>query len=120
MAKTILHHLYDGEINPSGAAKKCGCPKGNVLLAEHTEEIIGTSNDELLAIYAKIGDDKTTLYEQLPQCTLEELERIDELADKAQSVHGRECFLYGFKLGAIIIMEVSSSKDDLIHNNDLK
>jgi len=78
------------------------------------------SNDELLKIYAKIGDGKSTLYEKLPQCTLEELERIDELADKAQSIHGRDCFLYGFKLGAIITMEVLSSKDDLVHKNDLK
>jgi len=97
MAKTILHHLYDGEINPS--------------------EIIGMSNDELLALYAKIGDSKAALHEKLPHCILEELERIDELADKAQSIHGRECFIYGFKLGAILIMEVLSNKDDLVHKN---
>ena len=97
MAKTILRHLYDGEINPS--------------------EIIGMSNEELLAIYAKIGDAKAALYEKLTHCALEELEHIDELADKAQSIHGRKCFMYGFKLGAILIMEVLSNKDDLVHEN---
>ena len=95
MAKTIIHHLFDGEINPS--------------------EIIGTSNDELLAIYAKLGEEKPSLLEKLPHYTIEELERIDELTDKAHGIYSRECFVYGFKLGAMLMLEVLTSKDDIVH-----
>ena len=95
MDKTILHHLFDGEINPS--------------------EIIGTSNAELRDIFAKLEAEKPALLERLPQSTLADLERIDELTDNAHGIYSRECFVYGFKLGAMLIMEVLTSKDDLVH-----
>ena len=95
MDKTIIHHLFYGEINPS--------------------EIIGTSNDELLAIYAKLEAEKPALLECLPQSALADLERIDELTDNAHGIYSRECFVYGFKLGAMLMLEVLTSKDDLVH-----
>jgi hypothetical protein len=98
MDKTILHHLFDGEINPS--------------------EIIGTSNDELLALYAKLGDEKPALLASLPHSTISDLERIDELADKAHGIYSRECFIYGFKLGAMLMLEVLSGKDDLVRKGE--
>jgi tRNA(Ile)-lysidine synthase TilS/MesJ len=95
MDKTILHHLFDGEINPS--------------------EIIGTSNAELREIYAKLEIEKPALLENLPQSTLAEIERIDELTEKAHGIYSRECFVYGFKLGAMLLLEALTGKNDLVH-----
>jgi len=95
MDKTILHHLFDGEINPS--------------------EIIGTSNAELQEIFAKLEVEKPALLEKLPQSTLAELERIDELTENAHGIYSRECFVYGFKLGAMLLLEVLTGKNDLVH-----
>ena len=94
MGKSLIHHLFNGDLNPS--------------------EIIGTSNSELLEIYAKLGEEKPALLENLPQDLLADLERVDELTDKAQGIYSRECFIYGFKLGAMLILEVLNSKNDLI------
>ena len=94
MDKSIIQHLFDGEVNPS--------------------EIIGTSNDELLKIYEKLGKEKPELIDKLPRGILARFEHIEELDDKAQEIYNRECFVYGFKLGAMLILEVLSSKDDLV------
>ena len=94
MDKSIIQHLFDGEINPS--------------------EIIGTSNDELLIIYEKLGKEKPELLDKLPLDILANYEHIEELDDKAHVIYNRECFVYGFKLGAMLILEVLSSKNDLV------
>ena len=94
MDKSIIHHLFNGEINPS--------------------EIIGTSNDELLKIYEQLGEKKPELLEKLPHDIFADFENVDELTDKAKGIYSSECFIYGFKLGAMLILEVLSGKDDLV------
>jgi len=94
MTKSLIHYLFDGELNPT--------------------EIIGTSNEELLKIYAKLAEEKPSLLKNLPHDLLADFENVDELTDKAQGIYSRECFIYGFKLGAMLIMEVLNSKDDLV------
>ena len=94
MTKSLIHYLFDGELNPT--------------------EIIGTSNEELLKIYAKLAEEKPSLLKNLPHDLLADFENVDELTDKAQGIYSRECFIYGFKLGVMLIMEVLNSKDDLV------
>jgi len=94
MTKSLIYHLFNGELNPT--------------------EIIGTSNEELLKIYAKLSEEKPSLLKNLPLDLLADFENVDELTDKAQGIYSRECFIYGFKLGAMLIMEVLNSKDDLV------
>jgi len=94
MDKSLLHHLFEGEINPS--------------------EIIGIHNDELLQANELRGNETIALFKKLPNITRADIERMEELADKAHGIYSRECFIYGFKLGALLIMEVLAGKDDLV------
>jgi len=96
-SQSLIHHLFNGELNPS--------------------EIIGTSNDELLKIYEKLGELKPNLLKKLPSNVFSDLEQVDNLTEEAHDIHSRECFVYGFKLGAMLILEILSSKDELIRKD---
>ena len=94
MVKSLLHHLFGGDICPS--------------------EIIGIYNTELEKINRMLGDEKPNLLEKLSSDDRESLERIDNLIDNAHGIYSIECFEYGFKFGALLMIEILNGRSELL------
>ena len=85
MNKTILRHLYDGELNPS--------------------ESIGTDNDKLKFTLDMLSEEKELFSKTLTDDNRENFCNINKLYYEILDTHGYECFTYGFKLGIMLMHE---------------
>ena len=56
--------------------------------------------------------------EKLSEEDYEQLEVILDLQSQIDSIHGQASFIYGFKLGAIIMIEVLTGKMELVSEKD--
>ena len=90
--KSILQLLYNGEIFPS--------------------ELIIPKGPEYRQINKKIEEEKQKLSEE--DC--KRFEELDDLCCQSYSMRAKESFLYGFKLGALIIAEVFTGQSQLYRN----
>lgn len=96
--KTILQALYDGEIYP--------------------DEIIVSKDPEYHHVNQKIGDEKAYLKQKLLGEDYQHLEGLDNLYNQSNSMDSKASFLYGFRLGAMLIIEVFMGKGELVRGGD--
>ncbi|NBJ14071.1 MAG: hypothetical protein FNP40_00540 [Dehalobacter sp. 4CP] len=96
--KTILEELFDGNIYPA--------------------ELIISKNPEYYPLNEKISCTLETWKHKLSQDNFEELENLLDLRLQSGSMHAEASFIYGFKLGAMIMIEVFTGKSELVYNRD--
>ena len=96
--KTILEELYDGHIFPA--------------------ELIVTKNPEYRPLNRKISDIKETWKKKLSEDDYKLLEAFLELRCESNAMEASASFEYGFKLGAMIMLEVLAGKGELVRGGD--
>lgn len=94
--KTILEALYRGQINP--------------------DEIIVPSQPEYRSISQQVSAQTLHWRERLGEEVFRELEKYFDLCDSASSMHVEAAFLHGFRLGANLLIEVMSNREELVPN----
>lgn len=92
--KTILEALYRGQINP--------------------DELIVSSHPEYRSVSRQVAAQTEKWRERLGEEVFRELEEYFDLCDSAGSMHVEAAFLHGFKLGANLLIEVMSNREELI------
>ena len=90
--KSILEELFYGNVCPNTDCRS------NV---KETKELMGY-----------VADHHDTLISQLNEKQKEILEKFDDCWDELTDINEREIFVYAFKLGARIAIEVLSSSTD--------
>lgn len=88
---SILEQLYFGEIRP--------------------EEVIVPKNPEYRSINEKISNSMEHLKIKLSENDIILLEEIIDLFGKSSSIYSTEVFIYGFKMGALMITEVVANRE---------
>lgn len=96
--KTILEELYDGNIYPN--------------------ELIVSRNPEYRPLSKKISEVMETWKKKLSEDDFQQLEALLNLRCKSSSMDAAASFMYGFKLGAVIMIEVLTGKEELIRSGD--
>jgi hypothetical protein len=91
--KTILEELYNGHILPA--------------------ELIVPQNSEYRPLNRKISDIKETWQKKLSVDDYKSLETLLELYCQSSALEASASFGYGFKLGAMLMLEVLSGKGEL-------
>ncbi|GIO42786.1 DUF6809 family protein [Paenibacillus apis] len=86
----ILEQLYFGEIRP--------------------EEVIVPKNPEYISLNNKISNSKEHLKMKLSENDMELLEETFDLLGRSSSIYSTEVFIYGFKMGALMITEVFANR----------
>lgn len=92
--KTILKALYRGQINP--------------------DEVIVPPQPEYRSVSRKVSAQTVQWRERLGEEAFRELEEYFDLCDSASSMHVEAAFLHGFKLGANLLLEVMSNREELV------
>ena len=88
MNKTLLQQLFEGEIYPS-------------------EDINpGKKNPEYHKINHSIYHEIEYFSEILSENDKDRFDKLNELYGESSGMYGYECFTYGFKLGASLLIEV--------------
>lgn len=93
--KSILELLYDGEI--------------------YLDELIVPKNSKSHEINQKITDALDTWKKKLSEDDFKQLEALLELRSCVDSMDATFSFVYGFKLGVVIMIEVLNGKEELAH-----
>ena len=88
MNKTILQQLFDGEIFPS----------------EDISPI--KTNPEARKLNNTISDEMEYFFNTLSEIEKKRFQNLYELHNEYSSMYGYECFTYGFKLGAKILIDI--------------
>jgi len=96
--KTILEELYEGNIYP--------------------DELIIPKNPEYRPLNQKISDTIETLKEKLSENDCKQLEALLDMRCETSSQDATASFLYGFKIGAVIMIEVLNGKEELVRGED--
>lgn len=96
--KTILEELYDGHILPA--------------------ELIVPQNPEYRLLNRKISDIKETWQKKLSEEDYKALETLLELCCESSMMEASASFGYGFKLGAMIMLEVLGGKGEPVREGD--
>lgn len=96
--KSILEELYDGNISP--------------------DELIISKDPEYRPLNKRISDMLAMWKKKLSEDDYNQLENLLDLRAKASSMETSESFMYGFKLGALIMMEVMAGKEDVVRGGD--
>ncbi|MCM3038777.1 hypothetical protein M3201_03560 [Paenibacillus motobuensis] len=86
----ILEQLFFGEIRP--------------------EEVIVPKNPEYRSLSNEISNSKEQLKMKLSENDIELLEETFDLLDRSSSMYSTEVFIYGFKMGALMITEVFANR----------
>lgn len=94
--ESILEALYRGQLHP--------------------EEIIVPSNPEYRPLGRQIGAMTEQWRNRLGEETFRELEEYFDLCDSVDSMHVEAAFIHGFRLGANMIIEVMSKREELVPN----
>jgi predicted esterase len=92
--KTILEELYDGQIFP--------------------DELIVPKNPEYRQLNREISAMKETWHKKLSETDYQSLESFLQLYCRSNALESAASFVYGFKLGAMIMLEVSAGKGELV------
>lgn len=96
--KTILENLYDGSIYP--------------------DELIISKDPEYRPLSKEISNTLEMWKKKLSKDDFEQLEALLDLRCKSSSMDATASFMYGFKLGAMIMIEVLTGKGDLVRDGD--
>ena len=96
--KTVLEELYDGHIFPA--------------------ELIVPQNPEYRPLNRKISEIKETWQKKLTADDYKSLESLLELYCESSVLEASASFGYGFKLGALIMLEVFGGKGKLVRGGD--
>ena len=91
--KSILEKLYDGEIYP--------------------DELIVPKDPEYHETNQKISDTLDTWKKKLSEDDFKQLEKLLDLRSCVDSMDATSSFVYGFKLGAAMMIEVLTGKEEL-------
>ncbi|GIP12706.1 MAG: hypothetical protein E7L01_20590 [Paenibacillus macerans] len=94
--KTILEALYHGQLHP--------------------DEVIVPSQPEYRSVSRQVAAQTEQWRERLGEEAFRELEEYFDLCDSVDSMHIEEAFLHGFRLGANLIIEVMSNREELVPN----
>lgn len=100
MNKNILQQLYDGEIYPA--------------------ENIGDGNPELQNLNDRVAQEKVKFIKSLSENDRANFQKMDDLNGESAAFYGYECFVYGFKLAASLLLESLSGANGLARNDDSK
>ncbi|MBT2289161.1 hypothetical protein J7E73_08445 [Paenibacillus albidus] len=92
--KTILEALYRGQINP--------------------DEVIVPSQPEYRSVSRQVAEKTEEWRERLGEEAFRELEEYFDLCDSADSMHVEAAFIHGFRLGANLLIEVMSNREELV------
>lgn len=96
--KTILEELYDGNIYPS--------------------ELIVSKDPEYCLINKKISETQENWKKELSETDYKRLEVLLNLCCQSSSLEASASFIYGFKLGAVIMLEVLTGPGELVRGGD--
>ncbi len=96
--KTILEELYEGNIYPA--------------------ELIVPKDPEYRQLNKRISDMLATWKEKLSEADYNQLEALLNLNAESFSMEASESFMYGFKLGSLIMIEVLNGKNELVRGGD--
>ncbi|RAV06403.1 DUF6809 family protein [Paenibacillus sp. YN15] len=96
--KTILEALYHGQIYPN--------------------ELIMPSQPEYRAASRQVAAQTEQWRKRLGKEVFRELEEYIDLCDSVESMHAEAAFSHGFRLGANLIMEIMSNREELVSNAD--
>ncbi|MCM3698609.1 DUF6809 family protein [Paenibacillus macerans] len=94
--KTILEALYRGQLHP--------------------DEAIVPSHPEYRPLSRQVEAQTEKWRERLGEDAFRELEEYFDLCDSVDSMHIEAAFLQGFRLGANLIIEVMSKREELVPN----
>lgn len=97
MSKTLLQHLFDGEVYPAENIK--------ATTQEHRE------------LNEKIGDEKLFFKSLLSPENWLRFETLGNMEFQRTSCYSYECFAYGFRLGTALIVEALASDNELVPND---
>ena len=96
--KSILEELFDGSIYP--------------------DVLIISRDPEYYPLNKKISGTMEMWKNKLSEDDFKELENLLDLRSQSDSMHAAASFMYGFKLGAAIIIEVLNGKGELVRGGD--
>ena len=96
--KTILEELYDGNIYP--------------------DELIISKDPEYRPLNKKISEAMEMWKKKLSEGDFEQLEALLDLRCKSSSLDATASFMYGFRLGAVIMIEVLTGKEEIVRGGD--
>ena len=97
--KTILKELYDGNIYPA--------------------ELIALKNDPKYDSVGERMSDMLKMWEKkLSEDDFNQLEALLDVVYESCSLESSESFVYGFRLGALIMIEVMTVKEGLVLSSD--
>lgn len=95
--KTILEELYEGNIYP--------------------DELIIPKDLGYNPLNQKISDMLEMLKKKLQEDDYKQLEMFMDLRGESSSMEASASFVYGFKLGALIMIDVLTRKEELIRGD---
>lgn len=96
--KSILEELYEGNIYP--------------------DELIVSKDPEYRPLNKRISDMLAMWKKKLSEDDYNQLENLLDLRSQSSSMEASESFMYGFKLGTLIMMEVLNGKEDVVRGGD--
>lgn len=96
--RSILEELYDGNIYP--------------------DELIISKDPEYRPLNKRISDMLAMWKNKFSEDDYNQLENLLDLCSQSSSMEASESFIYGFRLGALIMMEVLTGKKELIRGGD--
>ncbi|SDE17004.1 DUF6809 family protein [Sporomusa acidovorans] len=96
--KSILEELYNGNIYPA--------------------ELIFPKAPEYRPLNKRISDTLEMWQKKLPEDDYNQLDNLLDLHSQSSSMEASESFLYGFRLGALIMIEVLTEKEKLVRGED--
>lgn len=94
--KSMLEALFYGEIRP--------------------EEQVVPRNPEYRSISRRLSEAMEFWKEKLSSEDFNQLEVMLDLRSQSESIYARNTFINGFQLGALIMMEVYTAKEDLLQD----
>lgn len=96
--KSILEELYGGNIYP--------------------DALIISKDPEYRTVIKKISDMLAVWKKKLSEDDYNQFRSLLDLHSEASSMEASESFMYGFRLGTLIMIEVFSGKEELVHRGD--
>lgn len=96
--KTISEELYEGNIYP--------------------DERIVSKDPEYRPLNKKISDTIEMWKKKLSEDDYNQLEALLDLRSELSSMEASESFMYGFRLSALIMIEVFTGKEELVRGGD--
>lgn len=94
--KSIMKMLYDGELYPA--------------------EKLVPKNPDYRKFYRELSELRESLNAHLSEDAKKSLERMNDLYQDIESMTDEESFIYGMKLGMLLMMEVLRENNDLTEN----